>query len=241
MAGKEKTNGVQVVKAKSAPEIVAADLVRQIESHKLKPGQKLEPQSELSKMFNVGMSSIREAVNVLEVMGYLRVIHGSGTFVSEDLPISKTMIEKLENDLLQASFHELLELRELLECHAVRQAAHRADPLSVKHIRAACEALRRSTTDRQAFLEFDLKFHLTIARTIDMKATAAFIALIFEIMHKHFNLASITMNSSYRKQAIITAEQVVQYIDRGDESLAARCMRRHLDLTKYALAKTDGH
>ena len=225
------------VKQKSAPEIVVDKLIKQIESNELKPGQKLHTQNELSKIYKVGMSSIREATNVLEVMGYLEVIHGSGTYVSKDLPMSKTMMEQLEYDLLHASAYELFELREVIECHAVTQAAKRADPLAIEKIRSVFESLRQSMDDRQAFLECDLNFHLIISNSIDLEATAACIRLIFEIMHKHFNLASTTLTREYREKAIYSAEQVVYCLEKGEETLAVRCMRRHLDAAKHALVK----
>ena len=236
---RDKAGDTPSGKSKTAPEIVASELIQQIESNQLKPGQKLPPQSALSKKFNVGMSTIREAINVLEVMGYLNVIHGSGTYVNQDLPLSKTMLEKLEGDLLKASSYELFELRELLECHAVRQAARRADPPAIGRIKSAYEALRQSASDRQMFLECDRQFHLTISRSIDLEANAALIYLIFEITHKHFNLASTTLHTVYREKAILSAEQVVQHIEKGEEEMAARCMRRHLDSAKHAIAKVS--
>lgn len=225
------------VKQKSTPEIVADKLIKQIESNELKPGQKLHTQNELSRIFKVGMSSIREAINVLEVMGYLEVIQGSGTYVRKELPMSKTMMEQLEYDLLHASAYELFELREVIECHAVTQAAKRADPLAIEKIRSVFESLRQSVDDRQAFLECDLNFHLTISKSIDLEATAACIQFIFEIMHKHFNLASTTLTHEYREKAIFSAEQVVHYLEKGEEALAVRCMQRHLDAAKHALVK----
>ncbi len=230
-------NGIEPpAKQETAPKIVANKLIKKIESNELKPGQKLQPQSELAKAFKVGMSSIREAVNVLEVMGYLEVIHGSGTYVRNELPMNKTMMEKLEQDLLHASSYELFELRELIECHSVKQAARRADPLAVDRIKSAYEALRQSTGDRQSFLECDLNFHLTISKAIDLEATAAVIHLFFEIMHKQFELVSTTQTSGYREKAVLSAEQIVSSIMKGDDALAVRCMRRHLDSAKHAIA-----
>ena len=119
-----------------APEMVANQIMRQIEEGELKPGQKLLTQIELSKKFGVGMSSIREAVNVLEVMGYLTVTHGSGTFIRSEVPFSKTLLEKLEYDLRYSSPYELLELRELLESHSVKQAANRAGLSAIDEIKS---------------------------------------------------------------------------------------------------------
>ena len=52
-----------------APEIVVNQMIKQIENGELKAGQKLPPQSELSKTFGVGMSSMREAMNIQSRFG----------------------------------------------------------------------------------------------------------------------------------------------------------------------------
>ena len=88
-------------KQQKAPEIVVNQMMKQIETGELVAGQKLPSQSELSKLFGVGMSSVREAINILQVMGYLEVTHGSGTFVKSNAPLSRTLLEQLENDLNQ--------------------------------------------------------------------------------------------------------------------------------------------
>jgi len=230
----ERRENVDQEKQIKAPKMVANQILRQIEEGKLKPGQKLPTQIELSKKFGVGMSSIREAVNVLEVMGYLKVTHGSGTYIRREIPFSKTLMEKLENDLRFISTYELLELRELLECHSVKQAANRADFSAIAEIRSAYNQLGESRDKGQAFIKADLNFHLTISKAIENKATAAIIALIFESMHKHFDLAAITQNHEYRERAVLTAEQVVYHIEKGEDHLAVRAMRSHLDLTKHA-------
>ena len=52
---------------------------------------------------------------------------------------------------------------------------------------------------------------------------------------KEYKLASTTQSTDYRKKAIASAEDIVRYIEKGDAANAVRCMRRHLDLTKYAI------
>lgn len=240
--GMEGKNGIETdstEKQRKAPEIVVNQMMKQIETGELKTGQKLPPQSELSKKFGVGMSTVREAMNVLQVMGYLEVTHGSGTFVKSEVPLSKTLIEKLESELDHSSPYELFELRELIEGQSVKMAALRADDKAIDEIRSALELLRKSEEDRPSFVTSDLKFHLAIPKAIDLKGTAAIIRLIFECMHKHFDLASTTQTTDYRVKAIASAEEVVKYIEKGDAALAVRSMRRHLDLTKHAIVRFE--
>ena len=222
-----------------APEIVVNKMMKQIETGQLKAGQKLPPQIELSKAFGVGMSSVREAINILQVMGYLEVTHGRGTFVKSEVPLSKTLLEKLEHELNQSSPYELFELRELIESQAVRMAAQRADQKAIDEIRSALELLRKSETNRTSFVSTDMAFHLAIPRSIDLRGTAAIVQLIFECMHKHFELAYKTRTTDYRTKAIASAEEIVEHIEKGDAPLAVRSMRRHLDLTKHAIVRLD--
>ena len=224
-------------KQRKAPEIVVNLMMKQIESGELSAGQKLPPQSELSKMFGVGMSSVREAINILQVMGYLEVTHGSGTFIKSEAPLSKTLLEKLENDLNQSSPYELFELRELIECQSVKTVALRADSNAINQIKSALATLRNSKNARQSFLESDLRFHLAIPKAIGLIGTAAVIRLIFECMHKEYSLASTTQTADYRIKAIASAEDIVRFIEAGDAANGVRCMRRHLDLAKYAIIK----
>ena len=143
---------------------------------------------------------MREAMNILQVMGYLEVTHGSGSFVKSEVPFSKTLLEKLESELNQSSPYELFELRELIESQSVKMAALRADSQAINEIKGALELLRMSNQDRASFVASDRDFHLAIPKAIDLKGTAALIRLIFECMHKYFDLASTTQNTSYRKK-----------------------------------------
>ena len=95
--------------------------------------------------------------------------------------------------------------------------------------------LRNSNNARESFLQSDFRFHLAIPKAIGLKGTAAVFRLIFECMHKEYKLASTTQSADYRRKAISSAEDIVRYMEKGDAANAIRCMKRHLDLTKYAI------
>ena len=54
-------------------------------------------------------------------------------------------------------------------------------------------------------------------------------------MHIEYKLAITTQFTDYRIKAVSSAEDIVRFIEKGDDANAVRCMRRHLDLTKYAI------
>jgi GntR family transcriptional repressor for pyruvate dehydrogenase complex len=224
------------VKQETAPRMVVRQIQKEIESGRLKPGQKLPSQSAMAKMFGVGMSSIREAVNTLEVMGILEVTHGSGTFVKEDLPPDRRGLGRLEQELVGASPFELFELRELIECHVTRLAAQRVSDTGIQSIRDALAELADSIAGRQQFLEADMAFHMAICRAARQTAAGVIIRLLYDLVHQQFSLAHTTQTVEYRSRALETAKEVVDHIERGDEVGAMRCMRSHLDQAKDGLS-----
>ena len=53
------------------------------------PGEKLPTENELGKQLGVGRSSIREALRVLQTMGYVTIVHGKGAFIKACQPSSE--------------------------------------------------------------------------------------------------------------------------------------------------------
>lgn len=223
-------------KQESAPAMVVRRIKKEIESGKLSPGQKLPPQATMAEQYGVGISSVREAVNTLEVMGMLEVIHGSGTYVKKEQPFSSTFFNDLESDLADASPFELLELRELLECRAVSLAAVRADDVGVRNIVDMYDHLQKNVRDNQKFIEADRDFHRAICQATGQTAMAIIIELIHHINHSQVKLAQKTLKHEYRIKAVETARQIVAHIKDGNEMAAVRCMRSHLDTMKQSFS-----
>ena len=56
-------------------------LLDHIESRGLQGGDRLEAERELAKILGISRPSLREAIQILQVQGRLRVKHGIGIFV----------------------------------------------------------------------------------------------------------------------------------------------------------------
>ena len=93
------------------------DQIREpIVSGELQPGDKLPPEETLKKQFNVGRSSIREALRVLEFEGLVEVRRGSGTFVTNYSTQNNRRIEVAQwLEQHEDKLRDLLQLREYLE------------------------------------------------------------------------------------------------------------------------------
>lgn len=62
-----------------------SDILKRIYS----PGERIPTESELSELFSASRYTVRQAVAQLETEGLLHRIQGSGTYVTENLPISR--------------------------------------------------------------------------------------------------------------------------------------------------------
>lgn len=78
-------------------EVISSDLLSQIESGALKPGDRLPSEQELSARFGVSRMTVRQALGRLENQGLLTRKQGSGTFVAEP--------RRTERDSQRLGFH----------------------------------------------------------------------------------------------------------------------------------------
>jgi GntR family transcriptional regulator len=62
---------------------IAENLLDQIESGELKPGDRLPPERELSTLFGVNRVTVRRALQLLEMQGLLVRRQGDGTYITE--------------------------------------------------------------------------------------------------------------------------------------------------------------
>ena len=101
----------------------------------LRPGEKLPPERELAKQFDVSRPSLREAIQRLEAKGLLLRRQGGGTFVQSSLwqSFSDPLVELL-SDHPESQF-DLLETRHALEGVAAYYAALRGTDEDLQRIR----------------------------------------------------------------------------------------------------------
>ena len=221
----------EAIRKSTAPEMVARQILDKITGGQLKPGQRLPSQRELAQALSVGRSSVREAINALVVMGYLRVKHGQGTFVCLNLPDSDDAVKKLGSALETGSLLDLMEVRRLLECKSAALAAERADQQQIERLEAILEAMGKATGDYQGFLEADLAFHSALAEASGNSIICEMMKLITKkVSRQHARLRTGRLSPEYRRLSIETAAEVVAAIAAGDSRQARLEMEKHLSL-----------
>lgn len=142
-------------------------LLARISSGEFAAGSRLPSERELMQVFGVGRPAVREALQALERMGLVAIVHGEGARV---LALSAgSVIEQISDSamhLLSGSsdlLEHLKEARLQFEVAMARAAAERATPDRVEALRLLLAEHRASLEDPSRFLETDMAFHRGIA------------------------------------------------------------------------------
>ena len=205
-------------------------LLGRISSGEFPAGSLLPSERELMQVFGVGRPAVREALQALERMGLVAIVHGEGarllTLSAESVieQISESAMHLLSgsSDLLE----HLKEARLQFEVAMARSAAARATPEQVEQLRLLLEVHRASLDDPARFLETDLAFHRGIAA---MSGNPIYKALSQAMLHwlEQFHDEAVRAPGA---EAITLAEHVKLFkrIAANDVEGAARAVTAHL-------------
>jgi GntR family transcriptional repressor for pyruvate dehydrogenase complex len=152
------------IERKRLADQVADQLMALIADGQLKSGDRLPSELELMKQFQVGRSSIREAIGALSLIGLLTVKPGQGTHVADfSAEGGGKRIGLL--GIGREKISELVEARIELEGIIVRLAAERATEADIAEVRNKHEQLKEALSAHDEPISSDLEFHLAVARS----------------------------------------------------------------------------
>jgi len=115
----------RIEKSPDIPSLVARQIVDLISEGRLKPGDKLPSEHEMTNLFGISRISLREAMKLLEAKGYIESRDRRGKFVRSVVDTMRSPIEELIS-IDRAKIWELLYVRRIIEAEAAYLAAKNA-------------------------------------------------------------------------------------------------------------------
>ena len=144
---------------------VAASLRELLSTGKLRPGDRLPTENQLSRAHGVSRAVVREAIAALRSDGLVTARQGSGAFVAEPSEKSERLsLLNFEPDRI-SSVIEVLEIRAALECEAAAIAAERSTPAELAKIKEAQDAFVAAVAGGGQAESQDFALHLAIAES----------------------------------------------------------------------------
>lgn len=209
-------------------ERVARDLVNHIVENDLAEGTKLPNEKQLVEAFEVGRTTLREALRLLETRGVITVRPGpgGGPIVrrprGDDLREGLTLILQFSG----GSLKDVLDARTALEPMMARLAAECITDEQLDELSASVQRMRDGSGDHEIFLSENQFFHTTIADLTGSGVLRAFNDTLKSIAD------GVVVGVEYttrRRLAVATAhEKVVDALRTRDPDAAAEAMRTHV-------------
>ena len=159
---------VNPTERRSAVETVIDTIERLILTKRLRPGDRLPSEFELTRTLATSRGSIREAIKILSSFGVLEIRRGDGTYVSESL--SRRLFDHLLFQMILSDPDKqmLKELRELIEIGIIKLVLANAVDEDLRAVsrevdRMAAKVVEKNP-DPKTLTELDLAFHRAVAR-----------------------------------------------------------------------------
>jgi len=209
------------------PELIEQKLREQIIGGTLKAGDRLPTEPELARKLDVARSSLRTALQRLQLQGIVEVRRGLGWYVRRtDLAAVE---EHLEGRLAARQFSQtdLLEVRIALETTAASLAAVRAGDGELDELAKLNHRYQRaSVEDAQEVIDSDEEFHSAVIRASHNELLKQmYLALVpgLQDCKRHAHPSREVHNRSANEH-----EQVIWFLRRHDEVGAKSAMTTHL-------------
>jgi len=225
----ETSGSYQPLERRKVYEQIAEQLLGQLAAGRLRPGDLLPPERELTESFGVGRSSIREALRMLESQGVIVAANGGALVVAEaanPLNSSLRLLFTLDD---RAALHHLFELRRILDCEAAALAAERHADEHLAEMDAAIEAMETSLGKNGAaadFIEADLRFHLAVAEATGNRLLLHSMQAVRDVVRRALMTVFVIPRSP--EQALVEHRAVRSAIAARDVARARQEMLDHL-------------
>jgi GntR family transcriptional repressor for pyruvate dehydrogenase complex len=217
----------------SSAEWVRADLERKLDDGTFPPGGRLPSVDELSRLYGVGRSTIREAISALKATGRLAVRQGGGTFAlpPQDAPPHPASLMPDAWPDRAAALQSLLEVRRVLEtgCAALAAEKRTADDLAA--MESLLAEMADKLDDREAGERLDVKFHLAVAAAAHNETLAEMMRSISERLHDGMrDTRALWLFAERSSAGRLLAEHraIYEAVRDGDAETARSLMEEHL-------------
>jgi GntR family transcriptional repressor for pyruvate dehydrogenase complex len=220
---------MQAVKKMPVIDQVVENIRESITGGELSVGSKLPSELSLCGTLSVSRSTIREALRVLQTLGYVELKPGRGAFVRDTDPHDKETVRRWFKESAP-KLEDLTEVRGALEFLAVRKAVENCTRAGIKELFAIQASFVRAVDDFNVsgMSQYDEAFHKQI---FSMSNNALLINLynIVAVELQKYRLMSFSLKEN-GLNAIKPHQKIAEAIRNRDAADAVSQMEKHLKL-----------
>ena len=220
------------VKSQNLSEVVVNEIISLMEKGELKPGDKLPAENIFAEQLGVSRGILREALTILQFQGFISRKPKDGTYIrelEEYERASTSVIESLKN----ATYMDLIELREALELRTVELAVERGKD---SDIQAIVDYINSVNPEDKNYSIIDYNFHLKIAELTKNLLLSNFIESYYDLIRE---LGEKSNKNIERRQEIIKEHKalITAIADRNKDA-AREALSFHLRKVRATISES---
>lgn len=226
--------GVRAEKAPEKAELIAEWLRARILTDEFGDGDSLGRVADLAEEYAVSLSSLREALRMLEGEGLVSLRKGPGGGVSVHKPTERSAARNVAL-LFQSrdvTLADVQEARTLFEPLAVRMLAERRNRrATAEHLAHLVEVQRAALDDLTAFSKANAAFHQDVYSLVGNKTVAIMAEVLYEIVQKAiaaYGESRSLLPRPARLKSLRSQTRLVELIAAGDGQGAEDHWRLHM-------------
>ncbi|MEK6653851.1 MAG: FadR/GntR family transcriptional regulator [Thermodesulfobacteriota bacterium] len=221
---------LRVVEKKKAYEDIVQQVLVLIEEGKLKRGDQLPSERELTEAFKVSRTTVREAIRTLESMKLLQSRQGNGTYVlvsSEEAliqPLAAALFNKKDD------IRDIFYIRKIIEPHVAELAAENATPQEIEEMERILRKQEECIGHRENIIETNSAFHNLIVKATKNRVMERLIVVLIDLLKKSREKSLMEDENDERaKRSLEGHHRVLYAIKNGDGDAARKSMLQHLE------------
>ncbi len=224
---------LKAIEKKRAYEDIVKQIRTLIEKGKLKRGDQLPVERELSETFKVSRATVREAIFNLEVMRLVQRRQGDGTYVIASSE------ETLVQPLAAALFHErddiidIFSIRKMIEPEVAQLASANATPEEIAELEELLKEQEEEIAGGKTPIQADTDFHHLLARMSRNRVLERLLLALVDLLRR--TRENYLQTSERMERSLRGHREILKAMKNGQGRVARAAMRRHLEDVENAV------
>lgn len=227
---------IKPVKAKRTFEEVSDKLKELIFSGTLAPGQRLPSELTLARLFQVGRQSVREALRVLEISGFITIKSG----VKGGAIIKGTMLSRLSGLFLETfkhnriSLEDCMEARKTVEISVLDYVFKNARKENIQALRDIILKAKEKLQSGKLAFQDHIDFHRRLAQASGNYTLTVVVEIILAVW-SDFMSAHGMLSLEESRQIVGLHERIVKSLTAKEKDEAVSLLEQDLAVAERAL------
>lgn len=199
----------------------------------LTTGDRLPSERTLTQSLSVSRTAVREAMRILEAIGIVVSVRGSGdaagTFIRTDPERAFELVIQLHTLSSDINSRDIVQTRVMIETWAAVEFRIKPDLLA--HMQALLEAMDQPELTAEKFLDYDAEFHRTLVRSADNKLAFALMSSLRQPMEDSSREFARDTEEWAAVAEILRAQhwEIFESLSAGNRERAAEQIQNHIN------------